>query len=221
MTAQFRDSIDKQQGKKKGGIWITGSGTSLDDISLEKLDGKDIISLNYSILKTQHMNAWWVYYDMRVYGELFDKLNRSKPLNCYIHHRGCSQMREYKGAARFVEYKDGGEFKPSKTCLETALMISDFLGYSEAYLVGIDAFGFSANGKAYAKGLEKKCRFAEEGNHKSFMNSQKNFLEAVGELNLDIKVYRISDIYPDDGPFEKSTFEECLTRSNGWKLKKK
>jgi hypothetical protein len=230
MTAQFRDSLDLHQDEKKGlGVWIVGSGTSLEDVDLQRLRGQHILSLNASIALTRNLNAnvWWVYHDMRTYREVYPKIDtEGSTLNCYVHRRGAEQMREYKKSARFVIYRDG-EFRPKRTVLETALMLSEFLGFEEAYLLGIDAFAFSGDQRPYAKGLEKTCHFAKQGVKDSWKKSQSSFISALSDLEekLDIPVFRVSNLFPEEGPFEKSEFDICLERSNKlldkWNRKRK
>lgn len=219
MTGQFTENLGPLKDCCKGaGLWIVGSGPSIDQHDLSKLDGQYVFALNASILFTAALNAevWWIYWDNRVFYELRSRLFALKPhvkmLRAIVNRRGEAQMREYRGQSRFIRYSDQS-FKPDRSVLEVALKLAKHLGFDEVYTLGIDGF-VDDEGRGYCNDLNwKQVRFINPAKPKLRSNSTRDFMKSLSALELGYDVFRVSDLFPSDGPFVSAEFDECLKRS--------
>lgn len=219
MTAQTTEKLRQLQGSMAGlPIWIAGAGPTLGDVNLGGLRREYILALNSAVQFFSHAkdfrNSWWLWWDQRTYRECIDKLKDWHCLRAIVHKQGLETLRNIKRQSRLVEYAKE-PFKPSRTVLETALLISKFLGASEVYLVGIDGLQ-ARDGVPYAEGLEwKPCYFMDKENPSKESKSAEDFSKAMDALlpRLDgMPVYQTSELYAGE-QFEKISFDEALDRS--------
>jgi len=223
MTAQFREKIGPLEGTCEGlRCWIVGAGPSLDDVPIAALRGKYIMALNAAVLKFTNVrafpDAWWVWCDSRTLRELWDKVRKTwKRTQCLIHKKGMEDMRSHQGAGRYIEYVKE-EFKATRTVAETAILLAQFLGFSEIVLVGIDGMQ-ARDGKAYADEFNewKQCHFMKNGTQESCQRSSDQMVEAMEALKKrmgdrgDIpRIIQTSELYPARSQFEFMPFAEAV-----------
>jgi len=223
MTAQFREMIGPLEGKCKGlRCWIVGTGPTLDDIDINALRGQYVMALNSAILKFMNVrafpDAWWVWYDARTLRELWPRVQKEwKRVQCVIHKKGIEDMRSALCAGRYVEYVKH-EFHASRTCAETAILLAQFLGFSEIFLAGIDGM-MAREGEPYAKTLsqKKQCHFMTQGDQDSCVKSSNQMIHAMATLKGRLKergevprIVQTSTIYPNREQFEFLPFDEAV-----------
>lgn len=221
MTGQFREKIGPLEGSCKGlQCFVVGSGPSLDDVNLASLKGKYILALNAAILKftsvRSYPDAWWVWYDSRAYREMWERVTSGwNRIQCLTHKKGMEDMRGHKGGGRYIEYvKD--EFRPERSVVETAILLAQFLGFSEVVLVGIDGMQ-GRDGEPYAKGLSKPCHFMQQGDQASCRRSSESMVQALDRLNERMaergrvpRIIQTSELYPRRDQFEFLPFDEAV-----------
>ena len=208
MTAQMREDLGPLQDSMRGErVWIVGSGPSLDDVDLMRIRGEYIFALNaaYTLFRDARTygRAWWLWWDMRVYREVFPRMigedKRQWPvLRAILHKNGMENMRSYRGQSRTIVYPREERFRPKRTVAETALLIADFLGFNDAYLVGID--GLVARGdQPYAKLLSwKRCHFMNTERRGSWQKSHAAFRPAIAaamERIERMRIWQTSSLY--------------------------
>jgi len=222
MTAQFREMIGPLQGSCRGlRCYIVGTGPTMDDVNLSKLRGQYIMALNGAVLKFTNLrsypDAWWVWYDARAYRELWSRVkDQWRRIQCIIHKKGMEDMRSHLGAGRYVEYvKDN--FRASRTVAETAILLCQFLGFSEVVLVGIDGMQ-ARDGIPYASGFEwKHCRFMTAGQQESCQKSSAQMVQAFEDLKEKLadrgrvpRIIQTSVAYPVRDQFEFVPFDKIV-----------
>lgn len=219
MTAQLRENIGPMQGNMVGRrLWIVGSGPTVDDVDVRRLGKNYIVALNWAIMLfagKPHPNAWWMWWDQRTRREVWPQLAPvwGKP-KIIIHKKGMEEMRSHKGAGRYVCYGSVPAFRPKRSVVETALITSDFLGFSETVLVGVDGFATRDDNRPYCRQLnDKDCHFMNRNKPGSWKNSSQQFVDAINQMpKLGTRIIQTSDLCPDVERFERESFDSVLGR---------
>jgi hypothetical protein len=205
--------------------WILGSGPSLDAIDLKKIGNDHILALNAAVTlvadSRRHQNVWWVYRDVRIVNEVFPVLWKCPWRNWRVitHKRAFAALRDtgvwrHRSCRAFIYPIEA--IIHQKTVAEDAIQLAAILGFSEAYLVGIDCA--AKDGKPYAKSLTwKECHFVDPKKppvtEPMACKSMAAGLEALkSKLNGTIKVFNTSPIAPPI--FPKIDFEEAVALRN-------
>lgn len=225
MTTQGREKIDYLKGGNDGmDCWIVGTGPSIDDIDLSRIPRVDhtrIFALNGAILwfDMPGDNAWWVFTDKRVLHEIGGEVQTFKTLRCLCYKQTMEMMRSWRCSGRWVEYSREA-FRQKRTCAETAILLARYLGFSRAFLVGVDGFATKEDARPYTRKLpvkRKRCYFMEEGVLSSNKNSMRDMTTALNALSTRIgssmEVYQTSPIAPSLEFGKRIDFYDAVSKS--------
>jgi len=223
VTVQMRRKLGPLQDSCKGKcVWILGSGPTLDDCDISRMSGDYIFALNssYTFVWDHKMfnDAWWLLFDLRAYSELKERVKKIPLVKALVCKKSLEQMRELRNGGQYVEFVKL-RFEPERSIVETALLIADFLGFDEAYMVGVDGF-VPRDGVPYCKAIDewKKCHFMDKTLPDSWKGSSRDIvkaLKAVKERLSRLEVFQTSTAFPEP-IFQQISFEEALKRSEAF-----
>jgi hypothetical protein len=210
-------TINQLEGKCAGRrCFILGSGSSLDGVCLDLIRSEFILALNWSILQVKDFpSAWWMWWDVRAYREVFPKLKGEvSVLRAILGKRGHEIMRSYRGASRYVSFGLIKRFTPRRTVAETAISVADFLGFSEIVLVGVDGFVPSKGNEPYCCALrDKECHFMDRKDAESWKRSARQFNKDMKRVmgSVRSRVVQTSPLHDGD-MFIRESLSSVLSR---------
>lgn len=227
MTAILEAPICVEENKHQcERCFIVGSGPSLDDFDLSKIGKEYVFCLNASITlfanSHRHPNAWWVVHDRRAILEIAPKLEDWHRWKIITHNKPWTALKDIgiRGGVNALIYPQH-KIIHTRTVAEDAIQIAEYMGFDEAYLVGIDC-GVRDN-RPYAKALSwKECHFYDPKDPPANGISKSGISMAIAienlkkELDPRFKVYNTSPICREI--FPHADFNEVIARRPSKKI---